>query len=155
MRTNLLTSTLLAFTLLLTACAGEGPDSATSSYDPAIAEQQITQALEESWEALSRHNLEEYQRYTAPGWTLYTVMGNKISAERLLEIHTANITNFNLDMRNLEIHQSGPMAWVTYDGTISGLRQGEDWGGEFIFTTIFELQNGEWKMVHKHESMTP
>lgn len=152
MRTNLMTITLLAVTFFVSGCAGDAPESMSSSFDPAVVEQEVTEALEESWDALSRHDLEAYQSYTAPGWRLYTVMGNKISAERLLEIHSANITNFSIDMSNLEIHATGPVAWVTYDGTISALNQGEEWGGEFIFTTVFEQVDGEWKMVHKHES---
>lgn len=152
MRKNLITTTLLAITFFVSGCAGDAPESMSSSYDPATVEQEVTEALEDSWDALSRHDLEAFQSHTAPGWQLYTVMGNKISAERLLEIHTANITNFSIDMSNLEVNATGPVAWVTYDGTISALNQGEEWGGDFIFTTVFEHVDGEWVMVHKHES---
>lgn len=141
--------------ILILMAAACGPQSSESRTAEAGAEneEQIRQLLESSWEALASHDRSAYTSYTTPEWRLYTVMGNKLEAGRLVEIHQENITGLQVEMSDLNVHLHNDLAWATYDGTLSGYRQGEEWGGEFIFTTILQRHNGEWRMVHKHESM--
>lgn len=65
------------------------------------------------------------------------------------------MTNFNLDYTNLDIRLHDSIVWATYDAHMSGLWQGDDWGGDFILTNIFIRENGEWKIAHLNESRVP
>lgn len=144
---------LVALLISLVACASHRPAPSLPTYgDNAAAREKIQEVLDASWEALSVQDLAEFNQYVSDDWHLYTAMGNKLPSATLFDIHQANITNFRLTYTDLVVHVHGDVAWATYDATMSGLRQGEDWGGDFIFTQVFQRLNGEWIILHSHES---
>lgn len=109
----------------------------------------------EMWRALGKQNLEEFRSFCSDNWKLLTAAGNRFSAERLFEVHQENIRGFNLESSGMKVHVEGDFAWATFDAVMSGDRQGEPWGGEFLMTQIFERQDDGWQCVHTHESRKP
>lgn len=116
------------------------------------AEENITNLISKSWNALSEQNLEEFEQCITNDWNLYTVLGNKMRAEQLFDIHRKHIKNFYLKITNLDVHVYDGIAWATYDGNATGIRNGEDFSGNFIYTGIFVFESGRWKITHVQES---
>jgi len=115
----------------------------------------IVATMDAAWEALSLQDLTAFKRHVTPEWHLYTARAARLSAEQLFQNHRQNMTNFRFVYSEVEIHVHGDMAWVTHDATMSGLWQGNDWGGDFIFTNVFVREGGGWKITHMHESRRP
>ncbi len=105
------------------------------------------------WESLGTQDRELFDKFTSADWQLFTAIGNRFSADRLFEIHRANIRDFRLETSLFRVHIGETFAWATFDAKMSGQRQGEPWGGDFVITSIFQqLPDGRWECVHTHES---
>ncbi len=146
---------LLFRLLLLMVFAGwatveAGRHGATSEEEAAIRE--LTEQL---WASLGEHDLEAFQAICSEDWNLYTAQGARFTAERLFEVHEANIRNFELEAEEFEVRIHGDLAWATYLATMKGERQGEPWGGEFLMTHIYERRGDGWISSHTHESRKP
>lgn len=107
------------------------------------------------WEALGEQDLDAFRTFCSDDWELFTAAGNRFSAERLFEVHRENIRNFRLEATGMRVEAKGGLAWATYEAAMSGKRQGEQWGGTFLMTHVFERVDGSWQCVHTHESRKP
>ncbi len=114
--------------------------------------QAIQAVIDGTWYALQKQDINLFERYCSRDWMLYTALGNKFTANKLFEIHRANIKNFKLIPSHMNIRIIGNMGWATYDAEMSGQIKGKPWGGSFIFTNIFEKKNDRWECIHMHES---
>jgi hypothetical protein len=140
---------------LLSSCSNNNSEPKTNQPDKITVKNNIRNLIDQTWSALSEQNLEKFNKYVLSDWQLYTARGNKMSAKSLINLHKKNLTNFNLDYSDLKIHVQDSIAWATYDATMSGQWQGEDWGGQFIFTNVFVRDKEQWKVAHMHESEKP
>lgn len=138
---------LAASAIFSISCSSDQNETSTDT-----SAQDISIILDDTWDALADQDPEAFNNHITPDWQLYTAGGNKVDAEALISNHRQNMTDFNLDRSNLDIEIRYPMAWATYDAHMSGLWQGEDWGGDFIMTNIFVHDRGHWKIAHMHES---
>lgn len=153
MRTVSLILVLIVFSCLSVSCSGGRSGSKMAGNDIASARSSITDLINRAWDALAAQDLERFKQCTLAGFQLYTAHGNKMDAERLFEIHRQSMRDFHLEHTNLEINIHDGVAWATYDAEMSGLRQGEYWSEDFIFTTIFIHKDDGWKVAHMQESM--
>ncbi len=112
----------------------------------------IKTLIDSLWKSLQEQDLAAFKANCTENWNLYTARGIKLSADELFEMHKANVRDFNLVSSQVNIHISGDMAWGTYDAEMSGQIKGKPWGGSFIFTNIFQKEDGKWMCVHMHES---
>jgi hypothetical protein len=141
----------LACTLILAADGetppappGQAPVPKTiSDEERAQQEKQIKATIDRIWQALMDKDQEAFARHCDKDWRLYSGHGNKISIERLFQIHQG-IPGFRIETQNFAFHVRGPVAWVTYDAFM--------FGTDYIFTNIFERREGQWICVHMHES---
>ncbi|MEX2572864.1 MAG: nuclear transport factor 2 family protein [Balneolaceae bacterium] len=150
MRSLFLFFILVSFSFYAVGCSEDRRETDTA--DTETAEREITEIIEGGWAALGEQDLEHFNQYSLPNWLLYTAIGNKMDAETLFSNHRQNMTEFNIDYSNLDINIHNSVAWATYDANMTGLWDGEEWGGDFIFTTVFVREDGEWKISHMHES---
>lgn len=148
---RILRSAMALLFLLLLLFPATAP-AAEAKEDDAAAIRRVTTGM---WEALGKQDLQSFRSFCSDRWTLFTAIGNRFSAERLFEVHRANIRNFKLEATNMKIHIQGDFAWVTYDAVMSGRRQGQPWGGYFLMTQIHQRESNGWQCVHTHESRKP
>lgn len=141
--------------LLATLFIGCGGRTSVSTIAPQADRASVERAMDVTWDSLRRQDLDAFMRHAVADWHLYTARGNRVSASQLFSNHRQNMTNFDIVISNLDIRIHGDVAWATYDGTMSGLWQGEKWGGDFIFTSVFEREGAGWRLAHTHESRKP
>ncbi len=152
MRITLLLVVLMLGILVVSGCGGR---LAASRPDASADRAAILKTMDSTWEALGRQSLDDFNRHATADFHLYSARANRISAAQLFANHRQNMTNFAIVTKNVAVHLHGDAAWVTYDGTMSGLWQGATWGGEFLFTSTFVRDSAGWKLAHTHESRTP
>jgi ketosteroid isomerase-like protein len=116
---------------------------------------QIKAQLEGIWAAVAAKDKEAFSGLVTEDWRLYTVRANKFSINDLFTFHE-QVSDFGLEMSNLKVHPAGRMAWATFDAVMKGDREDRKFGGNFIFTAIFQREReGGWKCAHLHESKKP
>ncbi len=141
--------------LLLAVVAGCGTTPEPRDRADHRAGNEIRELTDRMWAALGDQDLNAFREVSSDDWHLYTAGGSRFTAERLFEVHEANIRGFELEADAFELRIAGDIAWATYTATMSGERQGEPWGGEFLVTHIYERVDGDWYSVHTHESRVP
>lgn len=115
------------------------------------AREQTRVTLDAFWDGVKKQDAEAIKAVTGDGFLLYTARGNKVSVDRLMEIHKERIPekNFTFAMRDLKVNGGGRMAWATWDATMG---VGDQPWGDFIMTAVLERQEEGWVLVHMHES---
>lgn len=115
----------------------------------------IRDSIDQMWAALAEQDQERFENLSAEKWQLFTAAGSKFDADRLFEVHRENLTGFQLQGDNFDIHLRDDFAWCTYEATMAAERQGEPWGGTFLMTHLLEKREGKWISIHTHESKKP
>lgn len=143
----------IIFSLLTTSCSGNMSEP-QNPQDHAATEEAVLEAVDAMWDALAAQNLNAFNERVAPDWFLFTERAERINAEDLIATHSQNLTNFSVDYWNTDVNVRGSVAWVTFDGTLNGLWQEEEWGGtRFLYTLVlYQDSDGEWIVAHMHES---
>lgn len=143
----------IIFTFLTAGCTGEMSET-PNQQDSDAAEEAVLEAVDGMWDALAAQDLDTFNERVAPDWVLFTERAERINAENLIATHSQNLTNFSVDYWNTDVNVRNSVAWVTFDGTLNGLWQGEEWGGtRFLYTLVlYQNSNGEWIVAHMHES---
>ena len=117
----------------------------------AQAQEQTRVTLDAFWDGVKKQDAEAIKAVTGENFMLYTARGNKLSVDRLMEIHKERVPekNFTFAMRDLKVNGGGRMAWATWDATMG---VGDQPWGAFIMTAVLERQEEGWVLVHMHES---
>jgi ketosteroid isomerase-like protein len=137
---------------ILVGCGGRLAASNPNTTSDRVA---ILEAMDATWKALGHQSLDDFNRHAAADFHLYSARANRINSGQLFSNHRQNMTDFAITTENVVVHLQGDLAWVTYDGTMSGLWGGATWGGDFLFTSIFVREPEGWKLAHTHESRKP
>ena len=112
----------------------------------------IKAIIDNGWKSLQKKDLEGFKKHCTDSWVLFSADGLKINVDQLFEMYNTTIKNFKLDTSEWNIRVVGDMAYATYDAKVSGEVQGGSWEESFIFTNIFQKENGKWMGIHTHES---
>ncbi|MEX0890072.1 MAG: nuclear transport factor 2 family protein [Balneolaceae bacterium] len=143
----------IILTLLTAGCSGNMSES-TNQQNSEATEEAVLEAVDGMWDALTAQDLDAFNDRVAPDWVLFTERAERINAEDLIATHSQNLTNFSVDYWNTDVNVRDSVAWVTFDGTLNGLWQGDEWGGtRFLYTLVLhQNSDGEWIVAHMHES---
>lgn len=145
-----LATLLLAFALL----ASTGLFAQDANNNP---EATITKLENDAVKADLSGDASFYEKELSDDWTGGTSRGTWDTKQSILADmkDSANNHTNGEQISDLQVRVDGDVAVATYKTTYDAVVHGQHIARTVISTDVFHLENGEWKQISSHSSMTP
>lgn len=121
---------------------------------------EVKATLTAMWDAVERSDSAAYAKFIHPDFTQFGENDTYLAAGRDLELRSMGAymrraREVHTDMHQPAVTVRGPVAWVTYYWTDSGIVDGKRTTSRGKSTRIFVKENGGWLCIHGHYTAVP